>query len=567
MGVAAAVFESAGKRTEHYVPGAYSRDNNITSPSSVSAGNLCILGASAGGKPLSLMEFGSVSDAKDALVSGELLEGIALAFNGSNEYIPQKVFGMRVNGGTQSELKIGSIGSTVMTLTSWDYGSHTNQLKMKVEDGTAENSKKVTFAYKDQVVSVDNIQKKSLKISTSVSDANVSVSEKELTFTFIESERQPVSISFDDFPKISDLVERINSEEGIIAEVIDGDSEALSAELDIINAQSISTEKVLYSNRKAFADAVSGIEFVGKVELGEVRSVPENMAYTYFTGGSSSTAAVSDWISALEKLEVEDVQIISTTSTDSAVQSLIASHCSQMGTVVNRKERTCILGGPLGMADDDAVTAAVGFNNKLVSFVVDNPVISNPLTGAQETVSGAKLAVMLAGMESAMAVNIPLTNKTLNVLGFAKKRTITNMEKLIRGGVLVCNPDPDNPTNYVCIRGLTTFQSEDLINNERSMVREALFMNRELRKKFAPGIGGINEAKITSAVIATLMDAAKNWADLGYIVPNGSSNVWNIKVKVDGDKIYLTYSRYLAEPTNFIFITATNHVYTSTEEL
>lgn len=568
MGVSAAVFESAGKRTEHFVPGAYSRSNNVTSPSSVSSGNLCILGSSTGGKPLSLLEFGSISDAKNTLVGGELLEGIGLAFSGSNDYIPQKVFAMRVNGGKQSTLNITSGGNSVLKLTSWDYGTHTNQLRMKIETGTADDSKKITVAYKDSSVVTDNIVKKSLKLSSSKTAPTVTVDKTSLTLGYTETEEpKTVVISFSDFPKLTELAERINAEQGFVATLADSDEAALSSDLDYVQSKSISDETTLFSNRKAFADAVAKIEFIGAVELGEIRQVPDNMPYTYFTGGVSESAAVSDWVSALEKLEVEDIQIITTTATDSNVQALIASHCTQMGTTVNRKERTCILGGALGMSDEDAITAAVGFNNKLVSFVVDNPVINNPFTGEKETVSGSKLAVMLAGMESAMAVNTPLTNKTLNVLGFSKKRTITNMENLIKGGVIVCNPSPDEPTNCVCIRGITTYQSADLICNERSMVREDLYMNRDLRKKYSSGIGGINEKGIAAKVLATLTDTAKDWADLGYIVPNGNKNVWNIKIKVDGDKIYLTYSRYLTAPTNFIFITATNHIYTSTMEL
>lgn len=566
MGVSAAVFESAGKRTEHYVPGVYSRSNNVTSSSSVSSGNLCILGSSSGGIPLELMEFGSISDAKDILVSGDLLEGIGLAFNGSKDYIPQKVFGMRVNNGTRAKLDIFATDNKIMTLTAWDYGTHTNQLRLKIETGTT--GKKATFAYKDQTVVIDNIEKKSLKLSSAKTGATVSVNNSDISFLWTEEEEQKsLILNFADFPKLSDLAERINTEEGLIAILADSDENALSVDLDLVQGKSLSNEVTLNSDRKAFADAISKVEFIGKIEFGESRLAPENMSYTYFTGGSSEKTTVSDWISALENLETEDIQIIATTSTDSNVQSLIASHCTQMSTTINRKERTCFLGGAIGMSDDDAVSAAVGFNNKLVSFVVDNAIISNPFTGEKEIINGAKLAIMLAGMESAMSVNMPLTNKTLNVLGFSKKRTINNMEKLIKSGLTVCNPSPDEPTNYVCIRNITTFQGEDLINNERSMVREELFMNRDLRKKFSAGIGGINDKGVSAKVISTLNDAAKNWADLGYIIPNGSDNVWNKKVKIDGDKIYLTYSRYLSAPANFIFITATNHVYTSTVEL
>ena len=173
---------------------------------------------------------------------------------------------------------------------------------------------------------------------------------------------------------------------------------------------------------------------------------------------------------------------------------------------------------------------------------------------------------MLASMESAMSANTPLTFKALNVLGFTKIRNVANMTNLIKAGVMVCNANPENLSEYICIRALTTYQGNDLINNERSMVREDLFMNRDLRAQFKPVIGtaGIS----ANAAISTLTERAKEWALNGYIVPSDSNeNVWDIKVRIDGDKVYITYSRYLTAPVNFVFITAINHIYTSTVEL
>ena len=53
----------------------------------------------------------------------------------------------------------------------------------------------------------------------------------------------------------------------------------------------------------------------------------------------------------------------------------------------------------------------------------------------------------------------------------------------------------------------------------------------------------------------------------GIIPTDSNENVWDIKVRIDGDKVYLTFSRYLTAPVNFVFITAINHIYTSTVEL
>lgn len=570
MGVSAAIFESAGKRTEHYVPGVYSRSNNVTSPSGVSAGNLCILGSSAGGKPWSLLEFGSVADAQTVLGSGELLNAVAYAFNGSNDYVPQRVFAMRVNDGTQASLTLQNGGTDVLTLKAWDWSAMTNQLRMKIEAGTAANSKKVTVAYKDDVVVVDNIVKPSLQILGTCTNPTVTVTNTGITLAGEDDDSQPVSetINFESFPTINEIVERINDTDYFTATAIDADESALGANLDALTATDISTAVTLYSNALAFKKAVEGIEYIGSAEfVGTTKVVPENITFTYFTGGASASANITGWRTALANLEVEDIQIIATPSTDSDAQTLIANHCTTMSSTVNRKERTCILGAALNETDDDAIAKAVGFNNKLVTYVVDTVTTANPLSGAVESINGAMLGCALAGMESAMAVNQPLTNKTIKVLGFAKKRTIANMEKLIKAGVLVCNPSPDNMTNYVVIRALTTYQSDDLINNEMSMVREDLYMNRDLRNRFGSSIGQPNNIP-TSSILATLNDAAKEWADAGYIVPSDNNeNVWNKSVRVNGDKIYITYSRYLTAPTNFIFITATNHIYTSTVEV
>lgn len=570
MGVSAAIFESAGKRTEHYVPGVYSRSHNVTSPSGVSAGNLCILGSSTGGKPFSLLEFGSVADAKNVLGSGELVNAIAYAFNGSNDYVPQRVYAMRINQGTQASLMLANGSTNIMKLNAWDYSAATNQLKLKIENGAVANSKKVTVIFKDSTVEVDNIVKASLQVIGTCTDPTVTVNNTGIILAGTDDDGGEVkeTINFEDFPTINEVVEKINDTDYFTATSLDADENALSSNLDTATSTDISVATKLYSNAIALKNALEGIEYIESVEMqGDSKIVPENISLTYFSGGESKTASILDWRTALEMLETENIQIIATPSTDEDAQVLIANHCVSMSTTVNRKERTCFLGGALNETDEAAIAKAIGFNNKLVSYVTDTVVTANPITGATETINGAMLSCMLAGMESAMAVNQPLTNKKIKVLGFAKKRTITNMEKLIKAGVVVCNPSPDDVTNYVVIRALTTYQSDDLISNERSMVREDLYMNRDLRNRFASSIGNPGNIPV-SAILTTLNDAAKEWASAGYIIPSDSNeNVWNKSVKVNGDKIYITYSRYLTAPTNFIFITATNHVYTSTLEV
>lgn len=580
MGVSPAIFESAGQRSEHYVPGVYGRSFNVSSPSGISAGNLCIMGKSNGGEPYKMLEFGSLADAQQALVGGELLDAIGYAFSGSTTYVPSKVYAMRVNNGTQSSVTLTSGATDLLTLKSWDWGVHTNQLKILIANGTIANSKKITLAYKDKTEVIDNIVNAALEVNylgEGVSPT-VSVGTDNISFGAMTDVEEPdtpepvdtLTVSFADFDTLDALVAYVNEGDAWYLNVVGNNDSMKSVNLDTVtNAAVADGGTTLYANFVSFLEAISSMEYIGKVEIlnENTRQVPDNTdAYVYFTGGTIGSYGTQQWTDALTALELEDVQIIATPSTDSGVHALISQHCTSMSNVMNRKERTAIVGGPIGMSDASAIEEAQGLNNRLISFCCDNPIKVNLISGNTETLSGAMLGVMLAAMESAMSPNTPLTFKVLNVLGFTKIRNVTNITSLIKAGILVCNSNPENLSEYICIRALTTFQGDDLINNERSMVREDLFMNRDLRQQFRPVIGtaGIS----TNAAIRTLENRAAEWALNGYIVPTDSNeNVWDIKVRIDGDKVYITYSRYLTAPVNFVFITAINHIYTSTVEL
>lgn len=582
MGVSPAIFESAGQRSEHYVPGVYGRSFNVSSPSGTSASNLCILGKSNGGEPYKMLEFGGLADAQETLVGGELLDAIAYAFSGSNTYVPQKVYAMRVNNGTQSSVTLKTGVTDLLTLKSWDWGVHTNQLKVLIADGTIAGSKKITLGYKEKTESVDNIINAALEVNYLGEGVTptVTVGTDSITLgamTDVEAPDTPeptdvITVSFADFDTLDALVTRINEDvsEAWGVNVVGNNSSMKSAKLDTVTNVSVEeTGTTLYANFDAFVTAISSMELIGSVTIltTTTRSVPDNTdSWVYFTGGSAGSYGNQQWIDALKALETEDVQIIATPSSDAGVHTSIKEHCTRMSDVINRKERTAIVGGAVGMTDSAAITEAQGLNSRLISFCCDNPIKVNLLTGETETLSGAMLGVMLAAMESAISPNTPLTFKQLNVLGFTKIRNVTDITNLIKAGIMVCNSNPENLSEYICIRALTTFQGDDLINNERSMVREDLFMNRDLRAQFRPTIGSAGIS--TNAAIKTLKDRAVEWALNGYIVPtDDNQNVWDIKVRIDGDKVFITYSRYLTAPVNFVFITAINHIYTSTVEL
>lgn len=571
-GISAAVFESAGKRTEHWIPGTYSRSNNVSSAGGVNAGNLVIMGKSTGGEPGKLLSFSTLAEAKEILLGGELLTAVGHAFTASPDYIPQRVYAMRVNNGTQAEFSLKNGGSEILLLKSAIWGVKANQEKIKK---TTSNGKiTISMSYQGNEVTVSDIEKKSLAIVYTGGEEQATITVTNTGCTLIAG-TESYSIDFDSCEYIADLVSRINeyrNEEGdavFSANLLDYAASVSTKELDNVNSITLSKDEdnptVLKSDLQALIESLETLRYIGSVELveGAARVIPEdNNVYQYFEGATDGDYTVLEWVDALSKLETEDVQILATPSTDEDVQRLIANHCISMSSTENRKERTCVLGGKLNETVEQAVTKAAGFNSKYVSYVCDTTIAADPLTGKSVTITPAYLACKIAGMESGMAVNTALTNKAVSVLGFVEKRTRTEYEKMIRGGIMPCGENEEG--NLVVIRAMTTFQSDDLMSCERSMVREDLFMNRDLRQRFNAGIGGTGDVA-PSTVIDELREAAKVWAEQGYIIPDDQGrNVWNIHVTVNGDKTYLEFDRYLAAPRNFVFATANNYVYSTT---
>jgi hypothetical protein len=569
MAVGPAIFQSAGQRTEHYVPGAYSRSTAIGgSEDGVPANSGVILGRSKGGKPRELFIFSSQEEAEETLVGGDLFKAVAHAFNPSPDYSPQALRAMVVNGNTQSESVMSSGDTPVLNLKSSGYGVIMNQLKRQLTDGSNPGTKKIVFALGDQKDSIDNIGKKSISLqyTGSGSAANVTITNNSLSLAVTGAE-DGITISFEDFPTIDELVSRINDTGKFAAVQLDPEANVPANELDAVSGQDVkNSAAVLKSDFYALFHALENSIYIGKgnveKEDGAENTMPDNDTdFVYFEGASAGTYTINDWADALGALEAENIQIVSTPSTDHAVHTLISNHCTAMSNVQNRKERTAILGGSIEEMIEEAISFAATLNNKLVSYCYPAISAASPITGEAEDLPASYFACKLLGMEASVAVNEPLTWKTVGVLKFLKKLKTSEMEKLIIGGVLCGGTTDEN--RLAVIRAMTTYQGRQLQLVERSMVREDLYMNRDIRMIYSTGVGRPATEKISDTE-KTLQDAARNWKGEGLIVPNDNGeNIWGVKARKSGDKTIISFNRNLTAPQNFFFITAYNYVYES----
>jgi hypothetical protein len=335
-----------------------------------------------------------------------------------------------------------------------------------------------------------------------------------------------------------------------------------------LSGVNIKSAVTLTSNFYALFHALEKSPWVGKKNVSKPNDVPNivpdnDNEPVFFEGASAGSFTVEQWTKTINMLETEEIQIITSHVTDHSVLTLISNHCTAMSNMQNRKERTAILGGAIGKTVDEAVEFAKQLNNKLVSYCFPAISAASTLTGAAEDLPASYFACKLLGMECSVAVNEPLTWKYVSVLGFLPKLKISEMEKLIKGGVLCGSTTDDN--RLAVIRTMTTHQGTQLQLVERSMVREDLYMNRDLRNQYSIGVGrpGAGKASVATAR-QVLLDAARGWKGEGLITQtDNGENVWGIVIRVSEDKTFITFNRNLTAPQNFFFITAFNFIYES----
>ena len=182
------------------------------------------------------MEVEDKAEAKNLLLSGTLLDGVARAFAGSTSYIPEKVYCMRVNAGTQAATEFKSGDDVILKVTCADYGSHTNQIKRwlkKASDGTYT----ALVNYKGSEEEATEIGKDSLSIlyTGDGTSAECTVNSTGLTLASdIEDER--LEVTWEECETLEELAARINDTGLYSATLLDTASGALSEEL-VLNPQ------------------------------------------------------------------------------------------------------------------------------------------------------------------------------------------------------------------------------------------------------------------------------------------------------------------------------------------
>lgn len=302
------------------------------------------------------------------------------------------------------------------------------------------------------------------------------------------------------------------------------------------------------------------------VKTGVTRTIPPNAGPLYLASGTEGSYTSSEWTAALVALEAEDVQFVATSDALAAPHAAIKAHCAAMSAVTGRKERQFLLGAPwkagavVATEITNAKSAAAVLNSKYGMYVL-NGGTQYDVNGVLANFGGSYAGCMLLGMACTVAINMPLTFKTLNFVELEWKFSDSQLEDLIGNGVCPINYNNNGVPH--CVRQIQTYLTEDLKWNEFSTTKEMLFCSRDLRSYLEALFVGKPGTALTKGVLRGAVEARlESYKELGVFItdPTTGKAWWNVVITISGDVVYVDYDAYLTAPVNFIFVT--NHFHT-----
>lgn len=539
-------------------------DDSALANRNLGVGNvLAVIGRSVGGAPNTALRFGSPSEAKAALIDGELLTAINKAFDPSAQTGgPTTVVAVRVNPATRSSLAlVDATPVTVINLQSTDYGLYTNQIKVKIEAGTTVG-KKLTTQFGNSYFSEDNVARRAFQIRYSGAQASARMSVTGTTVT-LEAPNSTVvaTIDLNSYDTVQELVDRINVVSGFAASVLDGNGNAPALNgLDYVSNQDVRTaDYVAKADLQAIVDWFNGVGegYVTATRAAGVGAVPANIAFTYLAGGSDGVVTNTEWSNAFATLQAVDVQWVVPISSDASIHAMADAHCAYMSNIA-RMERRAIVGTAAGTSDSAAIAAAKALNSDRTSLV-HLGFYDYDATGALVLQPPYIMAAMIAGAFSGVNPGTPMTNKTLKVRGLERLlRNPTDTDLLINGGVLAVE---STPGGYKVVKSITTWLTNDNYNRVEVSTGVALdFVARNVRE----ALDVLRGEKATPLVLSRAVEIARSTlTELARAEPQGPGVITgdadnpafkNIKASLEGDVVRVEFQCSPVIPANYILV-------------
>jgi len=360
--------------------------------------------------------------------------------------------------------------TTVMTLTSLDYGTHVNSLKALVSAGTV-GGKKLQVGFKSnpawtrtgdnlgplfnlQYVDAANAATVTITAATPGSATSLATT---LTVPAAGTGDLSLDLTAADFNTVGKLIRYINQQPGYSATPIDTDIDLEtmpSADLDAVAAGNINNVDVSVeadigaivhwvNTELAYVGPIKGIS---AARAANQSTAPDNMnAWALFSGGTEPALAGAHLVTAvtdaLSRIEADEVEsgIIVLDATDEAVQEAVVDWIDAQHALGQPRKWRAVFGLSSGTTDAGAQVRAAGLDHTQIALFYQRVVST---ADATVTLDPIMVAAMFAGMTSGMdpvndVQSLVLTEQKIAAAGIATadKRKKRIRETLTSSGV------------------------------------------------------------------------------------------------------------------------------------
>ncbi len=581
MGISARVFDSGGKSSSHLQPGAFSQniyDGGAGGYASVNNGLL--IGASIGGDKNNIYRFSTLSQAKQVLKGGELLEAVKHAFTPGDGYSPQYVYAMPINNKTKSQVTFKDIDVDLLKLTFREYGVAGNsyfvrfdtvngEKRVYFKKGTDITSRKIgrdVLAIYNQSSSNISIQKVNEIISFNIpSETTGIVDPDDPLFEPPDTSTENIRLTFKvvDYPTISDLATAIDNamaENNISLDIIKIEQDYFkTADIDDFSAALSSDDYIITANRYELLRQLDDIGLFDVEYLTEDKRIPTDCGYIQLTGGSSDeSATILDYEEALTLIEKKPFQFIVPISDNEVVINLTKAHVDYCNGRMGKAERQFLVGHSLDLSVSDTITTLKRLNTENGALLTPG-FYDYDINGNKRVFSSVFYAAKEMGRLCSMSINSPSTHKTVSHLGWVKDYDDAEKDLLISNGAWIGETTPDGISRNV--RSITTCQEDNLLKVEFSVMRETLFIARDLRTALERNLIGKAGTKTAYGTVKTIWrtKVSQYLNDLKILIESDK----DCEIVIDGDVVKLEWEGKPTLPINFSFLTNKFSIYSS----
>lgn len=349
-------------------------------------------------------------------------------------------------------------------------------------------------------------------------------------------------------------------------------SSDLSCNLDSVNTDVSANNSVELTSNYFYLKSL--LQSTGLVEVNDTNmdgnTLPDtNTSFMPLTNGGNGGCSVEQYVTALELLKKENIQLISTTSEDESVHLLIKAHCEECNSRTGKRERQAIVGGAWGEDISTITSRAKMLGSEFVALCspgYHDYDYTDPLRKRMKQYSPAYYACKMLGQQAAMDIGEPSTKKEVSHFGWEKEYSDVEIDTLIENGVWCGEKETDEygTTRFQTARSITTSKEDNILLVEFSVIREELYMARDLRAAVnAKTIGVKGLDSLTASQETKVRQRLDDYQRRG-LLRNWDKN--SVKLTVDGDVTKIEWSGCPAVPNNFNFITNKYTVYRSTAE-